>query len=255
MDRLRRLFKRILPTGWFNRIDLENASIREFVAQMSDGLPKDARVLDAGAGESPYAEMFKNQRYIALDFGRGEQTWNYKSLNIIGDVQHLPIRSECMDYVISTQVMEHVPEPYLLLKGMYDVLKPGGSLFLTAPLSFGEHQPPYDYYRYTRYGLEHLLKKAGFKIQSIEARGGYFTFLAVMMMWIYLLFFPPERKRYLKWLFLPLQLLVGGLFLMILPPVVSWFDRFDTQKSITLGYKVIALKPGLVEEGDLSLNA
>ena len=53
------------------------------------------------------------------------------------------------------------------------VLTPGGTLWLTAPLFYAEHERPYDYYRYTRYGLEHLLDRAGFTVREVEWMEGY----------------------------------------------------------------------------------
>ena len=58
------------------------------------------------------------------------------------------------------------------------VLKPGGRLFLTVPQSWEIHEAPRDYFRFTRYGLEMILRGAGFEELSIVPRGGYFYFLA-----------------------------------------------------------------------------
>ena len=41
-------------------------------------------------------------------------------------------------------------------------LSGGGVLFLTVPFMWHVHEAPHDYYRYTRYGLEYLLKKNRF---------------------------------------------------------------------------------------------
>ena len=47
------------------------------------------------------------------------------------------------------------------------VLKPGGTLWLSAPLFYAEHERPYDFFRYTRYGLRRLLEDAGFEVVEI----------------------------------------------------------------------------------------
>ena len=52
-------------------------------------------------------------------------------------------------------------------------MKPGGTLWLTAPFFYVEHERPYDYFRYTRYGLRFLLKQADFRVRELEWLEGY----------------------------------------------------------------------------------
>ena len=83
-----------------------------------------------------------------------------------------------VDDVLLTQVLEHLPDPARVLAELNRVMKPGGTLWLTAPLFYAEHERPYDYFRYTRYGLHRLLKQAGFRVREIEWLEGYFGTLA-----------------------------------------------------------------------------
>lgn len=50
--------------------------------------------------------------------------------------------------------------------------KPAGILLLTVPLSEQLHEEPYDYYRFTKYGLAYLLNKSGWEILKLYERGG-----------------------------------------------------------------------------------
>jgi SAM-dependent methyltransferase len=52
----------------------------------------------------------------------------------------LPFSADSFDYVISLQVLEHVPDPYFLMKEMFRVLKPGGECYIRCEnyLSFRE---------------------------------------------------------------------------------------------------------------------
>ena len=238
----RRILERILPTGWFQRIDLETRGIRQLVEYAAEDLPSGAIVLDSGAGQCPYRHFFKRQKYIGVDFALGESAWDYSRLDVISLSDRLPFSDNQFDAVLCTQVLEHVPEPEALLRETCRVTRPGGRLFLTAPLGFGEHQQPYDYYRYTRFGLRYLLEKAGFTVKSIKPRGGYFWYLAVMLMWLYIYFFPKTRSRFAKWLMSPLQVLGLILFVAVFPPMLSFLDFLDTEKSITLGFAVVAEK-------------
>ena len=242
------IVQHILPAWWRDRIDLEGSSIRRFLETEAPQIREDAQVLDAGAGETPYRKLFKHTQYWAVDFAKGESAWLYRHLDAICRLETLPFDGDRFDAAICTQVLEHVPEPQIVLNELFRVLKPGGILLLTAPLGFGEHQQPYDYFRYTRFGLTHLLEKIGFAIKQLEPRGGYFQYLPVMLMWFYLYLFPESRRIWLKILLSPVQGLAAFFFLFALPPVLASMDTLDKEKSITLGFAVVAQKP--VEGGD-----
>ena len=62
-------------------------------------------------------------------------------------------RDGAFDAVLFTQVLEHVPEPARVLAELHRILRPGGTLYLTAPLVWELHELPHDYYRYTSEGL------------------------------------------------------------------------------------------------------
>jgi SAM-dependent methyltransferase len=55
-------------------------------------------------------------------------------------------------------VLEHVFTPDLFLEEIVRVLKPGGQLLLTVPFVWDEHEQPWDYARYTSFGLKSLLE-------------------------------------------------------------------------------------------------
>jgi hypothetical protein len=44
------------------------------------------------------------------------------------------------------------------------VLKEGGTLLLTVPFLWDEHEEPFDYARYSSFGLFHLLRRHGFEV-------------------------------------------------------------------------------------------
>jgi SAM-dependent methyltransferase len=82
------------------------------------------------------------------------------------------------DFIVFNQVMEHLPEPFLALKELNRVLKPGGKLIYSAPLFYEEHEQPYDFFRYTQFGVRHLFTSAGFAIERLEWLEGYFGTVA-----------------------------------------------------------------------------
>ena len=53
---------------------------------------------------------------------------------ILCDLADIPVEDARFDHVLLTQVLEHLPEPATVLGELHRVLRPGGTLWLTAPL-------------------------------------------------------------------------------------------------------------------------
>lgn len=135
-------------------------------------VPKGALVLDAGAGDAPYKGLFKHARYESADFEKADRI--YAPSTYVCDLRSIPVEDCRFDFIIFNQVMEHLPEPKLVLCELLRVLKPGGKMIYTGPLFFEEHEQPYDYYRYTQFGLRYLFTAAGFEIERMDWLEGYF---------------------------------------------------------------------------------
>lgn len=158
----------------------ERDSIVRFIAREARSIPAGARVLDVGAGDAPYRELFRHVEYVTTDWSESVHDDAVAS-DVIASADALPLASESFDVVVSTQVLEHVPEPQRVLAELYRVVRPGGTLLLTAPLAWEIHEAPYDFYRYTRFGLEHLLRSAGFAELAVVERTDSFTTLGQLM--------------------------------------------------------------------------
>lgn len=157
--------------------DPGRSSINDFVRRAAALCPAGARVLDAGAGECIYAPLFEGRRYVATDRGVGDAGWDYAKLDALADLERAPFRSGAFDAVLCTETLEHVARPGRVLAELGRVLRPGGTLALSVPFLHPVHQAPHDYYRYTPYGLRHLLAEAGFDRVEVTPSGGYFTYL------------------------------------------------------------------------------
>jgi SAM-dependent methyltransferase len=205
------------------------ASIDDAVTQFASVLADGDRMLDAGAGEGKVAAAFTRQRYVGLDLGIGDADWNYTGLDALGDLQRLPFPDNCFDACINIVTLEHVREPADVVKELSRTLKPGGRILLVVPHEWEEHQQPHDYYRYTRFGIEYLLKKAGFTDLVIEPVGGFFRLLS---------------RRLLNGLqFFPGFWLVPATLLLAPPALIlPLFDDLDQRRNFTLGYICTARK-------------
>jgi SAM-dependent methyltransferase len=133
-------------------------------------------VLDAGAGRSPYRELFAHAQYEAADFAQLRS--RYAPLDYVCDLTDIPVEDGRFHRVLFNQVLEHLPEPAAAIAELHRVLKPGGRLFCSVPLFYGEHQVPYDFFRYTRFGLRRIFEDAGFCVIRLHWLEGYFGTLS-----------------------------------------------------------------------------
>lgn len=117
------------------------------------------RVLDVGCGSKPYRKCFDASEYIGLEI---EGCNNLADRHYDG--KKFPFKSGEFDSVFVSQVLEHVFNPEEFLSEINRVLKNDGVLLLTAPFIWDEHSQPFDYARYSFFGLRHLLENHGFKI-------------------------------------------------------------------------------------------
>ncbi len=81
--------------------------------------------------------------------------------------------------VLCTEVLEHLPEPQRAVDEMFRVLKPGGTLLLTTRFLFPIHDAPHDYFRFTKYGLRHLLRR--FDVLELREEADSVGTLAILL--------------------------------------------------------------------------
>ena len=153
---------------------------RELVRNVKALAPKrTGRVLDVGCGTKPYSELFKNISYVGLELDTPENR-RIKNADFFYNGKKFPFSDGEFDCAISNQVLEHVFEPDLFLKEINRVLKTGGLLLLTVPFMWEEHEEPYDFGRYSSFGLRAILDRNGFKV--IEHKKTLNDFRAVFQM-------------------------------------------------------------------------
>ena len=145
---------------YFSRISLYKA-----IKSASGNL--DGSLLDIGCGNKPYEQLFNVESYIGVELDTVENRTNKKA-DYFYDGLTLPFSSDSFDSIICNQVFEHVFNPDQFLQEIFRVTKPGGKIILTAPFIWDEHEQPYDFARYTSYGLNFLLKKYGFEVITFK---------------------------------------------------------------------------------------
>ena len=229
-----------LPEFLKRRIHPVDYGIRDFVCSVGLG-PERRVIVDAGAGEVRFSEYFSGHVFVAMDSRVGDSKWDYSKIDVCADLCRIPVASGKVDLVISTQVLEHVPNPGQVLLEIARILRPGGRLLLTAPQGWHEHQQPHDYFRFTRYALRNLIEEAGFREVEIQPLGGYFHYLGHRLTYIPKILFA-SRAGLSRILLFPIEILSLGLFCFLFPILCYYLDSLDRKKEFTLVYRVEAVK-------------
>lgn len=202
-------------------------AIEDAVRDFAAACPAGARVLDAGAGEGRYRAAFAHCRYTGVDLGVGDARWNYRGLDAVCDLAALPFADAAFDAAIQIVTLEHLADPAAALREMARAMRPGAPLLLVAPFEWEVHQAPHDYFRYTRYGLDRLLRGAGFEVREIRAVGGFGRLLSRRLMNGVRL-----SMRGWGWVAFPLLALLFGPLALAAPLL----DGLDPRRTFTLGY-------------------
>jgi len=137
-------------------------------------------MLDFGCGAQPYRELFSPRisRYIGADVAAAKDT----KLDIeIAPDEPVPLEDASVDTILATQTLEHVFDFQFYLRECERLLRPGGVLIMTAPMQWRLHEAPYDYWRFTRYGLSEVASRCGLKVEIISPCGGVYALMGQIL--------------------------------------------------------------------------
>lgn len=184
------------------------------------------KMLDFGCGSKPYKKLFNVAEYIGLDIEVSGHQHTNEEIDVFYNGKTLPFSDCCFDSFFSSQVFEHVENLDDILNEIHRVLKKDSYLLITAPLVWGEHEIPYDFGRFTSYGMKHLLENHGFNVAKLCKSTNYVE--AVFQMWaIYISSILP-RNKYLHLLcslfFIAPSNLLGYILSRILPKKYDFYN-------------------------------
>jgi len=131
----------------------------------SELLPPGQRLLDYGCGGKPYRSLFSRKfaEYVGADISQSEG-----ADLVLGKKGEIPVEGGSFDCVLSSQVLEHVEDPFRYLREAHRVLRSEGRLIISTHGIWHYHPDPQDYWRWTLDGLQHELRRAGFRPLTIH---------------------------------------------------------------------------------------
>jgi SAM-dependent methyltransferase len=136
--------------------------------------------LDVGCGTKPYEPFFRAQSYVGLEIDTPVNR-ERKRADAFYDGGRFPFDDEAFDSVVSSQVLEHVMNVDEFLDEIWRVLRKRGKILLTVPFVWDEHEQPYDFRRYSSFGLRALLGRHGFTV--LEQRKSTYGVRAACQLW------------------------------------------------------------------------
>jgi len=131
----------------------------------------DGKLLDVGCGTKPYKHLCSANEYIGLDIS-DEKIRKNRHADVYYDGKRIPFDDATFDSVLTNQVLEHVFNPDEFLSEISRVTKSGGMLLISVPFVWDEHEQPYDFARYSSFGLTYLLDKYGYEVVEFTKSNG-----------------------------------------------------------------------------------
>jgi len=210
----------------FNPFFIIRRGLYNGVSQFSGHMQ--GRLLDFGCGSKPYKALFAVTEYIGTDIEVSGHDHRNEQIDVYYDGNTLPFADDTFDSIFSSEVFEHVFNLPQIIDELHRVLKPGGKMLLTVPFVWDEHEIPYDFARYTSFGLKHILQEKGFIVVQEKKTTNYVS--TIWQMWaayVYQHLFPKQKavRIALTPLFITPITLCGLLFSAILPRNMNFFHN------------------------------
>lgn len=133
----------------------------------------DGRLLDFGCGRKPYEHLFTVNEYIGIDMEQTGHEHKLSKIDVFYDGKNIPFEDEYFDSVFCSEVFEHVFNLDEVIIEIRRVLKTNGLMLITVPFCWNEHEAPYDFGRYTSFGIRHVLEKHGFDVIHLKKSGNF----------------------------------------------------------------------------------
>lgn len=190
------------------------------------------RILDIGTANSPYKKYFKKIDYFTYDIEQNENG----NIDYVGDINDglKAVPDSNFDFILCTQVLEHIKNPSWAFREFYRILKPDGKIFLTTNFIYQIHMAPNDFYRFTKFGLQYLGESNGFAVEHLKPQGGIFHTLSYIITVLPIRLFLKKSKALYH-----LYLILFSIPIVFLNLMSYFLDVFDVDKEITINYEAI----------------
>ena len=206
------------------------------------------KLLDVGSGNSPYSLIFKDRisHYISMDYLPILNGEGCSKPVIYSNGKKIAVKSNSIDSILCTQVLEYIDFPDEFLREFHRVIKPDGKVIITVPFMYPVHHKELDFFRYTDLGIKKILERNGFQVNFSEQMGGFWVFMIHMFThYTSYRLFRNVPGRLLKMIFGILKILLTPVLLLLnlmLNLSALLLEIIDTEETFTLNYFIVAEK-------------
>ena len=199
------------------------------------------RLMDLGCGNQPFLHWYGPlvDEVVAVDAAP------MPGVIVVDLAKPLPFDTASFDTVLCTSVLEHVDNAEVAMGEIARVLRPGGHALITVPFLYPTHEAPYDFQRFTHYGITGLARRHGLEVVDVGAQGG-----PVLMAAHYVVLAVSQALRAAARALGPVGFLADNRLvrLALAAPQEALRGRVSTRlsglaKIVSLGYQVSARKP------------
>jgi SAM-dependent methyltransferase len=142
---------------------------------------KNGIALDLGCGSKPFKDEIEafGLKYYSFDVNDDD------TLDFVGEIDK-ELNSKLLetgpfDFILCTEVLEHVANWDKTFENFSKLLKPNGILLITAPHFYGLHEVPYDFWRPTSFAFEHFATKFNLKVKENNRVGTFWDMLGTLL--------------------------------------------------------------------------
>ncbi len=178
------------------------------------------KLLDFGCGSKPYKKYFTHtDAYIGLDIEQSGHLHTNEQIDVFYDGKKIPFEENYFDSAFSSEVFEHVFNIDEVLAEIHRILKPNGQLLLSCPFAWPEHEIPYDFARYSSFGIKSVLEKNGFEIMEQKKTGHFFEVIMQYLIF-YIFCFIPKKPLFIYYIIHQIFILPLLLFTLIISAIL-----------------------------------
>jgi len=197
------------------------------------GLLKNGLVLNLGCGSHDRYRQYLEEAGKVLNI----DVRISPIVDVVGDAHGLPLKDNSIDSILCTQVFEHLLYPHTAMLEVARVLKPGGIAVISVPQTNELHEEPFDFFRFTKYGLTCLANEAGLEVIELIQRGGFWSVLSQSMIRYFIERCGGYQRKFANYIIWLLAGIVGR--------IGMWMDRMDksnANRKFALGWTIVVRK-------------
>jgi SAM-dependent methyltransferase len=151
--------------------------LKEFISKHTDSI-KGSILEFHPSYYNELADRANTQRYDVINPHAAE------GVTVVADLmsEHTPDLDGQYDLILCTQVLEHVPNPFVAVKTLSRWLKPKGRVIVTVPSAYPYHAHPGDFWRFTRDSVQLLFEE--WEMLDLRCYGNRLTVVAAYWYWM-----------------------------------------------------------------------